>query len=88
MIKRTVSRMPTTTTTRKKMERVTTTTTMLRKPFKYSSESKTTTRKNSTTTTRSEKANKLAKKIAKPGIGINRWRRLMGDYKEEMNKKK
>ena len=84
--------MPTTTTTRRK---TTTTTTMSPKLSKIRSTiiesrstSKTTTRKNSTTTTRSEKANKLAKKIAKPGIGINRWRRLMGDYREEMNKKK
>lgn len=84
MIKRTVSRMPTTTTTRR---RVTTTTTMLPKPFKRLV-SKTTTRKNSTTTTRSAKANKLAEKIAKPGIGINRWERLRGKYREEMNKKK
>jgi hypothetical protein len=86
MIKRTVLRTPTSTTTRR--PRTTSTTTILPKPFKHSSTSKTTTRKNSTTTTRSEKANKLAKKIAKPGIGVNRWRRLMGNYREEMNKNK
>lgn len=48
----------------------------------------TTRRMVTTTTTRSAKANKLAEKIAKPRISINRWERLMGKYREEMNKNK